>query len=206
MDARPIRDLLADLVGDSEASRAYGADPAGYLAANGHPDLPEPLLAEAVVSYADTAPVAVAEALAPYVTAHAPIPDPDPDGEPVDWFELLTSAAPADLVDDDPFDEHRAAPDPVHDWTDPAELDFGTGSRADVAPDHAVPTEVDTDPTDHDPRTVDHDDVPDWTSEPHFAQEPPIDGLDDEDGDDENSDGSGDDGGDDAANSTDLTS
>jgi len=189
MDARPIRDLLADLVGDSEARRAYGADPAGYLAANGHPDLPEPLMAEAVVSYADTAPVEVAEALAPYVTAHAPIPDPeptpDPEAEPADWFDLLTSADP---TDDDPFDEHPEAPDTVHDWTDPSELDFGTGSHADPAADHAIPTEVAPDPTDHDAPTADHEPTPDWTPDPHFAPEPPIDGLDDDADDDEDED------------------
>ena len=37
------------------------ADPAEVLRASGHADLPDGLVAEAVVSYADTAPIEVAE-------------------------------------------------------------------------------------------------------------------------------------------------
>jgi hypothetical protein len=69
--ARPLRDVFADLLGDAGGARP---DPAAALAAAGHPDLPPQLVAEAVVSYADTAPVEVAEHLAPYVTAHSGVP------------------------------------------------------------------------------------------------------------------------------------
>lgn len=179
MDARPLRDLLADLVGDASARQAYGADPAGYLAAHGHPGLPEHLVAEAVVSYADTAPVEVAQALAPYVSAHGPVPDPEAHG---DWFDLLTTA---DLADDDPFGERPAAAGAPDEWTDPAELDFGAGAHSvdvdhDPAPDDAPDEDV---PSDEVP---DPDPAPDWPVD--TAPEPPIAGLPDEDDEPEDDD------------------
>lgn len=180
MDARPLRDLLADLVGDASARQAYGADPAGYLAAHGHPDLPEQLVAEAVVSYAGTAPVEVAEALAPYVAGHGPVPDPDAHG---DWFELLTTA---DAGDDDPFGEQPDVVEAPDEWTDPAELDFGAGApstddidhepAADDAPDDAPADSVPPAPVTE----------PDWPAD--TAPEPPIAGLPDDDADDEDDD------------------
>jgi hypothetical protein len=187
MDARPLRDLLSDLVGDGEARLAYGADPAGYLAAHGHPDLPAPLVSEAVVSYADTAPVEVAEVLAPYVTEHGPVPVDEPEVAQADWFDLLTSADRTD----DPFGEHHAAADPHHDWTDPAGLDFGAGAAPDTDPGDQPPTDI----TDHDAAIPDHDpSAPDWTtSDTHFAEEPPIDGLDDPDDPDDPDDDEDDD-------------
>jgi hypothetical protein len=126
-EVRPLRELLADLVGDPSA-RAGG--PSAYLAEHGHADLPADLVAEAVVSYADTAPPEVAEQLAPFVTAHTA-----GDEEPADWFDLLTSAS-ADLPDD--LDALDSAPAP---WTgddfdaDPGPvLDFGTGATDSDAP------------------------------------------------------------------------
>ena len=122
--ARPLNELLADLVGD--AGPAHG-DPQEYLSANGHADLPPDLVAEAVVSYADTAPVEVAEHLAPYVTAHSAVPAGD---EPsADWFELLTTAPTGDLEADPELDD-LSSPSPDGDTdADPGpELDFGTGS------------------------------------------------------------------------------
>jgi hypothetical protein len=120
-EVRPLRDLLADLVGDLGVR---DGGPSAYLAEHGHADLPADLVAEAVVSYADTAPPAVAEQLAPFVTAHTA-----GDEEPADWFDLLTSA-PADLPDD--LDALDSAPTP---WAgddfdaDPGPaLDFGTGA------------------------------------------------------------------------------
>lgn len=176
MDARPLRDLLADLVGDASARQAYGADPAGYLAEHGHPDLPEHLVAEAVVSYADTAPVEVAEALAPYVAGHGPVPDPDAHG---DWFELLTTAAPAT---DDPFDEQPAVADAPGEWSDPAELDFGAGAPpADDLDHEPVPDAAPEDLPDDSEAPA-----PDWPVD--TAPEPPIAGLPDDDTDDEDDD------------------
>ncbi len=162
MDARPLRDLLADLVGDAEARQAYGDDPAGYLAANGHPDLPSSLVSSAVVAYADTAPVEVASALAPYVAAHGPVPDPDAQG---DWFELLTAASP---VGADTFGEHLDSGVSPGDWSDPAELDFGAGAGPVVEP-----TSGDVAPA--------AEDVPVETSQPEWpvdaVAEPPVAGL-----------------------------
>lgn len=169
MDARPLRELLADLVGDAEARHTYGSDPAGYLAAHGHPDLPESLVAEAVVSYADTAPVEVAQALAPFVTTHGPVPGGEQPGE---WFDLLTSAE----VGDDPFDESLAAPERAEDWADPAELDFGAGSGADVTVEPARVAETELVETAPDTPAVE----PEWTAEAAFAPEPPIVGLEPE--------------------------
>src|ERR1700754_721362 len=121
--ARPLHELLSDLVGDADAARAHG-DPEAYLAAHGHADLPPDLVAEAVVSYADTAPVGVAEHLAPYVTTHSAVPAEEPPSD--DWFGLLTTAPAEDLdVDPDIDDIPDDAAPPDH--SGPA-LDFGTGS------------------------------------------------------------------------------
>ena len=167
MDARPLRELLADLVGDAGARQEYGSDPAGYLAAHGHPDLPEPLVAEAVVSYADTAPVEVAEVLAPYVAAHGPVPS---DSEPSDWFGLLTSA---DVETDDPFDESLEVAEPA-DWADPVELDFGAGHVSEAS---SVVSDVPDAPVDEAAPDVETAPEPEWSSAP-FTPEPPIEGLD----------------------------
>jgi hypothetical protein len=123
--ARPLHELLADLVGDADAGRAHG-DPEAYLAAHGHPGLPADLVAEAVVSYADTAPVEVAEHLAPFVTAHSAIPvEPDADAE-TNWFDLLTSAPPSA---DDPELDELPGDEPWSATEDPGPgLDFGSGA------------------------------------------------------------------------------
>ncbi|MFI7673630.1 hypothetical protein [Actinophytocola sp. NPDC049390] len=174
MTARPLRDLLADLVGDAEARQAYGDDPAGYLAANGHPDLPSALVSEAVVAYADTAPVEVAEALAPYVAAHGPVPDPDARA---DWFDLLTAAEP---VGADTFGEHLDTMPPSGEWSDPEELDFGAGAGpATGESTHEVIPDTDEVPVD--------DPAPEWPDDVVLRPEPPIPGLpatDDDEADD----------------------
>jgi hypothetical protein len=134
--ARPLRDVFADLIGGASATD----DPDALLRDQGHPELPDHLVAEAVVNYADTAPVEVAEHLAPYVTAHSAVgADEVPVDEPQAWFDLL-GTAPAGL---DPaeepvdIDDLAPAPDGFDDdaglGTDPGlGLDFGTG--ADSAP------------------------------------------------------------------------
>src|ERR1044072_5836251 len=113
---RPLHELLADLVGDAEAARAHG-DPETYLAAGGHPDLPPDLVAEAVVSYADTAPVDVAEHLAPSVTNHSAVPADEAPAE--DWFGLVKTS-PTDDLDTDPDADDFADDFPADDAT-PAE-------------------------------------------------------------------------------------
>src|ERR687890_805827 len=95
--ARPLRDVFADLTGGE-----YTADdPDALLRDHGHA-LPDDLVAEAVVSFADTAPAEVAEHLAPYVMTHSAVgADPVAGDEPsVGWLDLLGSAPagePADL-------------------------------------------------------------------------------------------------------------
>ena len=160
---RPLHELLADLVGDADAARAHG-DPETYLAANGHPDLPPELVAEAVVSYADTAPVDVAEHLAPYVTTHSAVPTDEPPAE--DWFGLLTTA-PAEDLDADPGldvpDDQPLSAD--HD--DASRLDFGAGSTdldddaGDTDPDSSGDSGPDSSPESSADSTPSSDDSPD---------------------------------------------
>lgn len=176
--ARPLHELLAGLVGDADAARAHG-DPQAYLAVNGHPDLPADLVAEAVVSYADTAPVEVAEHLAPYVTTHSAVPSADPPAE--GWFDLLTTA-PTEDTDLDPdlapagggdhLGDHDHDHDPGHDpghGPGPG-LDFGSGST-DVLDAPPIP---DLDDTPAAP-AADHAPAPDpsWTDlEPELDTAP----------------------------------
>src|SRR5688572_14405018 len=87
--ARPLRDVFADATGD-EAARA--SDPAELLRASGHEDLPDTLVAEAVTSYADTAPVEVAEHLSQYVMANSAVPGLGTEIDPSSWLEALSTA------------------------------------------------------------------------------------------------------------------
>jgi hypothetical protein len=189
---RPLHELLADLVGDADAARAHG-DPETYLAANGHPGLPPDLVAEAVVSYADTAPVDVAEHLAPYVTTHSAVPTSEPAAD--DWFGLITTAPaedlPDDLADDPGFaddlsGEQPWSPDQDHDHA--SALDFGAGSEGLDSPHHVAAD----DSSDDDTRDDTPDDSPDAADEqadlpPEQSAwtdlEPETAGLDDLDGD-----------------------
>jgi hypothetical protein len=158
--ARPLHELLGDLVGDGDAAHAHG-DPEAYLAAHGHPDLPPDLVAEAVVSYADTAPVDVAEHLAPYVTTHSAVPADEPPTD--DWFGLITTAPTDDLATDpdiDDFSDDSVTPD--H-HAGPA-LDFGTGSVDDLD----APAADDTDGAD-DSQDDASDDAPDTGQAPAWA-------------------------------------
>lgn len=130
---RPLRDLLADLVGDAGARHG---GPEAYLAEHGFPDLPPELVAEAVVSFADTAPPEVAEQLAPFVTAHTAGRE-----HAADWFALLTST-PARLADDPDALDGDPEPGPGDDLgPDPGMgLDFGAGAVD--APDLAASPDV----------------------------------------------------------------
>lgn len=127
--ARPLRDVFADLVGAPGTT----GDPAALLREHGHPGLPDDLVAEAVVSYADTAPVEVAEHLAPYVTAHSVVgADPEAGDEPAaGWLDLLGTAP--DVAGDDAADLDGLAPerggfDAATDLDPDPGLEFGAGA------------------------------------------------------------------------------
>jgi hypothetical protein len=149
----PLRDVFAGLAGN-------GGDPGDFLR-----DLPADLVAEAVVSYADTAPLEVAEHLAPFVSARF---DADDAGET--WLDLLASA-PA---------ETEAS------GLDDQDLGFGTGSgtavddltRFDV-PDDGIGTEFEEPPapeSGHEVHGLDGDGLgEDWAE---FGDDDPDDGDD----------------------------
>jgi hypothetical protein len=90
--ARPLRSVFADLAGEDGGDPAT-VGPAEVLGANGHADLSDGLVTEAVVNYADTAPFEVAEHLAPFVRANSSVPTGDTSAAPeLDWFGLLATA------------------------------------------------------------------------------------------------------------------
>ncbi|MEV0713124.1 hypothetical protein [Asanoa sp. NPDC050611] len=154
MDARPLKDVLTDLVGDPSAA-------AGALAGAGH-DLPPDLVAEAVVSFAGTAPAEVAEHLAPFVTAHSGVPAESAPAEPADWAELLATAPvepDAELDDAAPL----VAPEPADAGLD--ELDFGAGDDTTTGPGPDL--DLDADPGgDLDDEPVAVGGGPDYQDEP----------------------------------------
>ncbi len=146
---RPLRDVFDDLAGGPGAPGDPAADPAAALDGAGHPDLPGDLVAEALVSYAATAPPQVAEQLGPFVTAHSGVPavedgDPPEPPDPVEGLALLDGAAAGDGWDD-PLDLDAAdaldgdaftAPDPVHEQPvhaqpvhEQPDHGFGTGAQ-----------------------------------------------------------------------------
>nr|BFE68898.1 hypothetical protein GCM10020092_021990 [Actinoplanes digitatis] len=88
--ARSLHEIIAGLTGGAGTS----GDLAAALDAGGHPDLPEELLAEAVVSYAGTAPAEVAEHLAPFVMAHGPIAEDDAGAGDIGQLPDLLATAP----------------------------------------------------------------------------------------------------------------
>jgi hypothetical protein len=203
--ARPLRDVFSDLVGTDTVDHA---GPAEVLRAGGHPDLPDTLVAEAVGSYADTAPIEVAEHLSPYVMAHSPVPQVDaPEADPAGWFDAVASAPAADLgadplggLDDLADVAHVAGPahapaaaDPGHDLAfghgsasgpDPAggADPTGTYEHGTVDPDHPGDPGLDALGS---PAADDLTDLPD-ASGLHAAH---LDDGDDDDGDDGDDDG-----------------
>jgi hypothetical protein len=113
--ARPLREVFAELAGTASTG-----DPDGLLR-----DLPDDLIAEAVVSYAETAPVEVAEHLAPFVSAHSAVGSES--ASPEGWLDLLATAPVPVEADDEP------------------DLGFGTGAEADDLPEHTEePADLDT--------------------------------------------------------------
>jgi hypothetical protein len=141
--ARPLKDVFADLLGDAGAARP---DAAALLAASGHAHLPAHLVAEAVVNYADTAPIEVAEHLAPYVTAHSGVPVQSPpgdggvdDADPAGWADLFATAPAAD-AGIDPSGVGVDDLDAVMPSDDGAQAgDSGIAVAADVSGDADVP-------------------------------------------------------------------
>jgi hypothetical protein len=178
--ARPLRDVFSDLVGTDSAGTDH-AGPAEVLRASGHPDLPDTLVAEAVGSYADTAPIEVAEHLSPYVMAHSPVPQVDaPEADPAGWFDAVATAPAADLgadplggLDDLADVAHVAGPADAPAAADPGhDLAFGHGSASGADPAGGL------DPT----GTYEHDTVdPDHAGDPGLdaAGSPAADDLSD---------------------------
>lgn len=138
--SRPLHAVFTELVQDEAARQAFAADPDNFLVDAGHAGMSEEMVAEAIVSFAETAAPAVAEHLAPFVMANGSIDATDP-GESLDGLELLASA-PRD--DDDGRDDSAAAPPEPAELAEPPEpavahepsdatdslndLDFGSGS------------------------------------------------------------------------------
>lgn len=139
--ARPLRDVFADLTTSPPSDHAQAGPAPDVLLASGHPDLPDSLVAEAVGSYADTAPIEVAEHLSPYVMAHSPIPLADlPDLETSGWLTAMVGApqveVPADDADDlDDLDDFGAGAGTFEAGADLETdngLDFGHGTPSDA--------------------------------------------------------------------------
>jgi hypothetical protein len=96
---RPLHTVFTELLRDDVARQAYAADPGGLLGPAGHAELPDDLLAEAIVSFADTAPPEVAEHLAPFVMAHSAVPLDDNEPPAASTGLELLADAPADVAD-----------------------------------------------------------------------------------------------------------
>jgi hypothetical protein len=177
--ARPLREVFADLTGAGNAG-----DARELLGGQGHAGLPDELVAEAVVNFADTAPVEVAEHLAPFVTAHSAVGADEMAGadETVGdegWLDLLVTApteTETDELDDLPpgdelgeLDEDTGTgldADPAFD----VDVDFGAGADggagadtdagsadddAEWIPSDGTTTTDDLDPSDLDDATTD---------------------------------------------------
>ncbi|HEX6338519.1 MAG TPA: hypothetical protein VFZ85_16290 [Jiangellaceae bacterium] len=141
---RPLHTVFTELLHDDVAREAYAADPGGLLEPAGHGELPDDLLAEAIVSFADTAPPEIAEHLAPFVMAHSAVPLDDGEPPAATTGLGLLADAPADAADrigaddlDPVLDGTEAEADPVVEaapvFVDAGppldDLDFGGGAK-----------------------------------------------------------------------------
>ena len=133
MSDTTLRELLDDLRRDPSVQAEFEQDPSGFLAARGH-DLPDDLVAEAIVNVAADLPADVAEHLSSFTIADSPIPDLDPvgfgaehDGDALDALRALAAAplAAADVAID------SLGAEAVVDG-------FGTGAGDEVASNAAV--------------------------------------------------------------------
>ncbi|MGI5191082.1 hypothetical protein ACQEVI_23280 [Promicromonospora sp. CA-289599] len=127
---RPVHDVLRERTGSGDTPGAV----ADALRAAGH-DLPHDLVAEAVASFADTAPTAVAEHLSSFTTAYGPegLADPaDLDAAEMlpDGLALLASAPAVDQA------SHGEA------------IAFGTGAGTGEPNDDVVVPDVGADASD----------------------------------------------------------
>ncbi len=119
--ARPLHEVFDAL------SRGALDDPVAALRDAGH-DLPADLVGDALAHYAGTADVAVAEHLAPFVTAHAAGEDVDPS----EGLSLLASAPVGDIDDLDAVDVEPGESLGIAFGAGSDDLDFGSGA-ADVS-------------------------------------------------------------------------
>lgn len=148
-----LRRLVDELVG-ADGSGAPAADPDGgpsrdALAEHGHGELDPTLFGEALVHYADTAPIEVADALSPIVMSSSAVPfdpdldpvtasdDPPPDADDA-MGEQESSDDDADVaredVDPDAFDDAGRDPTEVDGTNDvrqpvPEPDEFGQGAQ-----------------------------------------------------------------------------
>lgn len=123
---RPLHTVFKELLHDDVARQAYAADPGGLLGSAGHSELPDDLLAEAIVSFADTAPPEVAEHLAPFVMAHSAVPLDDAEPPAATSGLELLAQAPAEVADVSGVDDLDAVLDGTQGAAEPALLDSGT--------------------------------------------------------------------------------
>lgn len=98
-EGRPLHSVFTELLRDDITRQAYAADPGGLLSSVGHGELPDDLLAEAIVSFADTAAPQVAEHLAPFVMAHSAVPLDDAEPPAATAGLDLLADAPGDAAD-----------------------------------------------------------------------------------------------------------
>jgi hypothetical protein len=160
--ARPLRDVFVDLA----SGGADSADPAQLLRDSGHPDLPGHLVAEAVVNFADTAPIEVAEHLSPYVMAQTAVAGADPgEVESDDWLEAFTGTPAGTDSDPGALDDlvvPNLSPVSTEDFDPPT---FGDGGHPTTG---TPPVVTDAEPT-VDDSPDDLDDLglnpPSWESE-----------------------------------------
>ncbi|MFB9728170.1 hypothetical protein [Haloechinothrix salitolerans] len=125
--ARPLHEVF-DALSDGALD-----DPVAALRDAGH-DLPIDLIGDALAHYAGTADIAVAEHLAPFVTAHAAGEDVDPEAA----LALLASAPTGDLDDLDAADAEAGEALGIAFGTGSDDLDFGAGAATvDGAADEA---------------------------------------------------------------------
>lgn len=134
--ARPLRDIFEGLAGETGGQPEDVLD---RLRDDGHADLPGELVTEAIVSYADTAPVEVAAHLAPFVTAHSAVPLAGPGAagaDPAAGLDLLTTAPVGEpsSIDDHPpaaAGDGSTIAGPAGDDHAGDETDFGAGDPLD---------------------------------------------------------------------------
>jgi hypothetical protein len=142
---RPLHAIFASLTGS--------ADPSDALQAAGHEGLSNGLVTEAIISYADTAPVEVAEHLSPFVVAHSAVPSAGSEtawGDP-DAAQGLHLLATAPAVPDHPTDETHHDLDGGQHVLD----DHGHGGEPALI-DHGDPgVDSHPDPHSHDPHHAD---------------------------------------------------